>query len=314
MSDHRFVVTGASGFIGSSLCARLQKKYECLPVSRNLVSRDLNAFTLEELLGGNGLDILRSFKPTHFIHCAAIAHRRQPKTNAEHALIKRVNVELPVQLARIAIESGVRRFIFLSSIGVHGSFSPRGMSINEGSPIAPASAYAKSKVDAEKSLASVLAHSSCELVILRPALAYGPHSIGNLRALRSAVDFCLPFPFSAICNRRSFVALPNLLSAIEHVSFHPHARNEAYLIADQEYISTSELIKVIAKARSRPCLQFPVPLRVLKKFTRLPLLGAKLKQLIDDLVIDSSKIRNELGWSQPVSQVDALLDAFGRVD
>lgn len=312
LSSHRFVVTGASGFVGSSLCAQLENKYQCIPVSRASFYCPPNVLTLEMLTGDNGLDNLQKLRPTHLIHCAAIAHRRQPQNHAEHELIKRVNVDLPVLLAKIAIESGVRRFVFLSSVGVHGSFSQPGMAINEDSPLAPANAYAKSKADAENLLTSVLSNSTCELVILRPALVYGPHSIGNLKILRLAVDFCLPFPFSAISNRRSFVALPNLLSAIEHVSLHPHANGKAYLIADQEYVSTSELVKAIAKARCRPCLQFPVRQEILENLARLPLFGAKLKQLVYDLVIDSSKIRNELGWSQPVSQADALLDAFTR--
>ena len=268
------------------------------------------ALTLDNLLSAPGVDSLRRCGATHFIHCAALAHRNQPRSHAALQHITRVNTQLPVRLARIAIESGVRRFVFISSAGVHGSSSLPSSSFNESSPIAPSNAYSNSKAEAERLLRSIFSNSSCELVILRPALVYGPMLIGNLRSLVSAVDCCIPFPFSAIRNRRSLVALSNLLSAIEHVSLHPSAAGQSYMVADREYISISALISFIAKARSRPCFQFPVPRLILSQIARIPFFDGKLNQLIGDLVIDSSKIRAELCWEQPVSQCDAMLEAF----
>lgn len=310
MLNYRFLITGASGFLGSSLSLYLQQKYVVFPVTRGLRDDTFNYISLEYLLGDSGLDILRSIRPTHLIHCAAIVHRNHECNSAELRLINSVNVDLPVSLARLAINAGVRRFVFLSSLGVHGARSLPGIPISEESPLNPMNAYSRSKVAAEKALFRLLDGSSCELSILRPALVYGPGAKGNLKTLSTAIDWCFPFPTASISNLRSFVALPNLLSAIEHVSLHPRAAGQIYLVSDSELVSTSSLIKMIARVRSRPSLQFPVPIIALEKFSCIPFVGVKIQQLTGDLVVDSSKIRSQLAWSQPVAQADGLAHAF----
>jgi nucleoside-diphosphate-sugar epimerase len=133
---------------------------------------------------------------------------------------------------------------------------------------------------------------------------------GNLRLLIRGIDAGLPFPLGRICNRRNFLYLGNLISSIEAVSLHPQAAGESFVVADEETISTPELISSIARIRHKPCHMLPMPSRVMQASARLPFVGGKIGQLIDDLVIDSSKIRRQLGWRQPFTQMDAMAEAF----
>ena len=312
MKHPRFAISGSSGYIGSSLCDHLSKSYYCLGISRRISSRNYDVLCLDDLLSSGGVELIRSNNISHFIHCAALAHSRSPRTYHEYRQILRINIDLTVKLALIALNSGVSRFVFISPVGVHVS-SSNGFSISETSPIQPENFYAESKALAEDILRSLFDNSSCELVILRPALVYGPDAIGNLRTLKIAVDLCIPFPLTLINNNRSLLALQNLISAVELASLHPSSPGHAYVVADRETISTSALISRIACIRSRPCFQFPVPKSLIALITRLSLVGVKkLRQLVDDLVIDSSKIRNQLGWEQPVSQADAIVNAFSK--
>jgi UDP-glucose 4-epimerase len=252
----------------------------------------------------------RGTAPSCIVHCAALAHRSPPRTAYEWNILEEVNINLPVRLARLAKRIGVKRFIFISSIGVHGSSTNSAPPICEESPICPTNPYALSKSIAEHRLRECLEGSSCELSIIRPALVYGPGMPGNLRLLIRGVDAVLPFPLAHIRNRRSFIYLGNLISSIEAVALHPHAAGQTFVVADEEAISTPELISSIARIRRKPCRMVPMPSRVMQFSGRLPFVGGKIGQLIDDLVVDSRKIRHQLGWRQPFTQIDAMAEAF----
>jgi nucleoside-diphosphate-sugar epimerase len=217
---------------------------------------------------------------------------------------------LPLRLARLAKRLGLQRFVFLSSIGVHGVSTPPGVSFNELSPIFPSNPYSASKSEAEVKLHRCIDGSSCELTIVRPSLVYGPGMPGNLRALVRAIDGGFPFPLGSVQNNRSFVSLGNLVSAVQYVALHPSAGRETYVVADAETISTADLIRDVSRIRGKPCRLFRVPSNLIRASRHLPIIGIKVGKLVDDLVVDSSKIRHQLGWQHPLSMAEALEEYF----
>jgi nucleoside-diphosphate-sugar epimerase len=193
---------------------------------------------------------------------------------------------------------------------VHGSSTAVGEAFTEISPLHPDNHYAVSKVEAEARLTDFFSTSSCDLSILRPALVYGRGAPGNFRRLVHAIDYGLPFPVSKIDNLRSFVSLANLVSAIECVSLSPRAAGEVYLVSDQELISTPALIRTLALARNKTPRFFSLPTSIRGFFCNVPLLGRRYSQLVNNLVIDSSKLRTDLSWSQPFLQSFSLEKSF----
>ncbi len=306
-----FLITGGHGFVGAALAAALSPKYPVTTVSRCCKGMDSTCLALDQILEADDSELLvRGIAPSCLVHCAALAHRSPPRTADEYRTLDEVNISLAVRLASLAKRTGIKRFIFISSIGVHGSSSSSTRPICEESPICPTNPYALSKSIAEHRLRECLEGSSCELSILRPALVYGPGMQGNLRLLIRGIDAGLPFPLGRIRNRRSFLYLGNLISSIEAVALHPQAAGESFVVADEETISTPQLISSIARIRRKPCRMLPMSSRVMQVSGRLPFVGGKIDQLIDDLVVDSSKIRRQLGWRQPFTQIDAMVEAF----
>ncbi|MFQ6538535.1 MULTISPECIES: NAD-dependent epimerase/dehydratase family protein [Aphanothece] len=290
----RIAVSGATGFIGTALVGDLSRDHAVMGFS----TRALDPAAL------------KSFAPTHLVHAAAIAHRRPPRSAAGPRELHQVNVHLAGRTAALAARLGLERMLFLSSIGVHGAATAPGEAISEASPLRPGNPYAASKLEAEQLIRRTLAGTATRLTILRPALVYGPGAPGNLALLRRCVDAGLPLPLGAVANRRSLIALPNLIDLIHNALLHPAAADRTYVAADAETIATPELIRLIARARHRPCRLFPLPTPLLAAAGRLPVLGPKLLQLSGNLVVDSSLVRRDLGWQQPVDQRSALEAAF----
>ncbi|MCP9887005.1 NAD-dependent epimerase/dehydratase family protein [Cyanobium sp. ATX 6A2] len=294
----RIAITGASGFVGRALVAALSPHHTVFPVPRALLAAEESPAALER------------FAPTHLVHAAAIAHRRPPRGAAERRELQRVNVELAASTALLAARLGVRRLLVLSSIGVHGAATAHGQAITEASPLQPANAYARSKLEAEDRVRTALEGTATGCTILRPALVYGPGAPGNLAAFSRWVDAGLPLPLAAVANRRSLIALANLVDLIATALLAEAAAGRTYVAADAETIATPELIRLIARVRGRPARLFPLPPPVLAAAGRLPLLGPKLRQLSGNLVVHSALVRRELGWRQPLAQRAALEAAF----
>ncbi|MGQ0656221.1 MAG: NAD-dependent epimerase/dehydratase family protein [Betaproteobacteria bacterium] len=265
-SEMRIVVTGASGFIGRTLCPALAAAgHEPLPVS--LVSiRDVPPF--------EGTDAV--------VHLAAIAHRRRTNLNEIH----RVNVHLAERVGRAAAVAGTR-MIFLSSVKVHGEESAA--PLREHSPIAPQDGYGESKARAEDALRSI---PGLRLTVLRPPLVYGPGVRANFLALMRAVARGLPLPLASVANRRSLVYVGNLADAILRCL----ERNAvgAYLVSDGAPMSTPELCRELGAALGRPARLFPFP---------APLLPRKLAASLE---VDDSAIRRALGWQPLFSREAGL--------
>jgi nucleoside-diphosphate-sugar epimerase len=220
------------------------------------------------------------------------------------------NVFLPSRLAEAAKLLGIQRFVFLSSVGVHGSYTRSGENISEKSAIKPSNPYAASKALAEDRLFGIFRDSSCDLTIVRPSLVYGANAPGNLRKLQRAVDLGIPIPIAGVGNLRSLVSVHNLVSAIDVVAHHPKAANQVYLLADSELISTQHLVDTIALYRCKRNPSVRIPRALMRVGRKLPIIGHPLSQLSLDCVVNSSKIREDLSWSQPLDQSLAMAQAF----
>lgn len=309
-SDARVLVTGSSGFIGKSLVEYLEVDNAVLGLGRSGLVSSLNHPSLDVSISANALQKIIDFSPTHIIHCAGFAHKNSSRNVSSLSQLVSANISLTLHLASLSKRIGLKRFVFISTIGVHGSLSLANQPITESSVISPSCYYSQSKYLAELLLRDSLSGSACELSIIRPSLVYGRGMPGNLRALVKAVDAGFIFPFAGLHNIRSFLALDNLLSAIEHIAFHPSSGGESYVVADSEVISTPSFIRAIASARRKRLNMFYLPPTVLNTLCCFPVVGPKLNKLVSSLVVDSTKLSN-LKWTQPITQAEAIESSFG---
>jgi nucleoside-diphosphate-sugar epimerase len=301
----RVLVTGASGFVGAALCRELLARghFVRAAVRRSgpppqtpgaaqevLVQDFAGDFDRRALLAG--LDVV--------VHLAAIAHREAPE-----AEIRRVNVEATVKLAEAAAGE-VRRFVFMSSAKVHGEDSGEG-SFVETSPQRPEDAYGRAKLEAERLLDDLAARRGMELSLIRPPLVYGPGVKANFLRLLRWLDSGLPLPLASVRNRRRLLYVGNLTDAIARCVEHPGASG-AFLLGDDEIVSTPELLSRAARPLNRAARLFPLPRGALRLAGVIAGQGGEIRRLTGNLVVDASRARDVLGW-RPRHTLDAGLEA-----
>ncbi len=223
---------------------------------------------------------------------------------------RKVNVDGTLNLARQAAEAGIRRFIFVSSIKVNGEQTTLDQSFTADQVPAPQDAYGISKLEAERALQGLAKETGMEVVIIRPPLVYGPGVKGNFAMMIKLLDKRLPLPLGAINNKRSLVALDNLVDLIITCINHPAAANQVFLAGDGKDLSTSELLREIGKAMGKPARLIPVPSGLL--MFGAGLLGKKAiaQRVLGSLQVDNSKARNLLGWEPPISVEEGLRRCF----
>ena len=295
----RVLVTGSSGFVGKALLRRLMAGGHAVTgVSRSDGQRYEDVVPL---LAGH----------TCLVHLAARVHVMSDTAKDPLAAFRAANVTLAENLARQAATAGVQRFVFISSVKVNGEATLPGQPFTEQHTAAPQDAYGVSKMEAEQGLRLIAAQTGMELVIVRPPLVYGPGVRANFAALLQAVVRGIPLPLACIDNRRSLVALDNLLDFIVTCIGHPAAANQTFLVSDGEDISTPELIRRMAGAVDRPARLIPVPLWLLGTGARLLGKQDRLQRLTGSLQLDVSKAHDLLGWHPPVTVDEGLRRTLG---
>jgi nucleoside-diphosphate-sugar epimerase len=242
------------------------------------------------------------------VHVAGRAHKLNDRLEDPLSEFRKVNVDASLNLAQQASDAGVKRFIFISSIGVHGASTGEGV-FDEFSPLIPHSDYAISKLEAESGLKDICVKGGMELVVLRPPLIYAGHAPGNFRLLLKLVASGLPLPFSGVENSRSMIALENLVDLVALCVEHPAAANQTFLASDGVDVSTSQIIRCLAKGMGREARLFPLPDVLVSRVAKFLGRKATYDQLYGCLVIDSSKARSLLAWIPPVAPEEALFNA-----
>lgn len=307
------LLTGSTGFVGSVLLTEVKKLPEFHVVSavRSAVSPASDDVVVVGNMGGttdysvalNGVDVV--------VHAAARAHIMRDEVADPLAEYRKVNVEGTLNLAKQAVAAGVKRFIFISSIGVHGLNSSR--PFKETDSEAPHDAYAISKYEAEQGLRKLSTETGLEVVIIRPPLVYGGAAPGNFRSLINLASKSVPLPFGSVNNHRSMVYVVNLVSFIIRCIQHPAAANHTFLVSDGEDVSLRKLVTYIRLCLGRSPRLLPVPVGLFKLAGALTGKRGVVDRLVGDLQVDSSKARSLLEWEPPftVSQgIEATVADF----
>ncbi len=209
------------------------------------------------------------------------------------------------RLARAAAESGVKRMVHVSSIGVNG-ISTHNRAFTEADEPVPHNYYAISKWDAEKALRRVAEGTGLDIVVLRPPLVYGPGVKANFLRLMHLVNRRLPLPLRSVDNRRSLIYVGNLADAISACVSDPRAAGELFLLSDGEDVSTPGLLRSIASALHKPAILFPFPPGLLHAAGRMIGMPSMVEPLLDSLTLDGGKIRRTLGWRPPYTMTEGL--------
>lgn len=299
-------VTGASGFLGAPLCTSLERQGRQVRRLLRSPRRDQPGAVVIGDLGGpiawsealGGVETL--------VHCAARVHVMKETEQEREQGCRAINLEASIRLGEAAAAQGVKRMVFLSSIKVNGESTPLDAPFTAATIPAPEDAYGRSKWEAEQALSRLAAATGMELVVIRPPLVYGPQVRANFLRLLRLVDRGVPLPLGAVHNRRSLVALDNLIDLIECCLDHPAAAGKVFLASDGEDLSTPELIQALAAALGRPTRLLPVPAGVLRRLGRLSGRSAEVDRLIGCLQVDSAATRETLDWTPPVSLKEGL--------
>jgi UDP-glucose 4-epimerase len=304
------LVTGASGFVGGAVVAEAARRG--LPVRGASRSRIDSANGADYVIGpdldeaGNWASLLTGVHAV--VHAAARVHVMRDRATDPLAEFRHVNVAGTMRLARQAAAAGVRRFLFISSIKVNGEGTTEGSPYRPDSPAAPADPYGISKREAEDQLRELSRNTGMEVVVIRPVLVYGPGVRANFRALMRLAARGIPLPLGAIDNRRSLVALPNLVDLILLATSHGAAAGEVLLVSDGHDVSTPTLLQALASHMGRRARLVPVPTPILRAMLAAVGKSAEGRRLCGSLQVDITLTRERLGWSPPVSFDDAIAE------
>lgn len=310
-SAQTVLVTGASGFVGRALCEVLSgERYRVRGTVRSAETISPSNRPGVEFIAVGPLGCNTGWQRVcsnvdYIVHLAARTHFIGETSSNALEEYRRINVEGTRQVARIAAHSGVRRFIYVSSIKVNGeSTGARAFSAED--PPGPEDAYGISKWEAEQALFHIASESGMEVIILRPPLVYGPGVKGNFLRLLGLIMSGTPLPLASIHNRRSLIYVGNLADAIVSCMVSATAAGKTYLVGDGDDVSTPHLIRLLATALGVPARLFPFPQVLFKVGGAMLGKSGAVTRLTGSLQIDIGKIRNDLSWRPPFSLADGI--------
>lgn len=303
---HTMVITGAGGFIGKNLLQ--YQKAAGKPVLALLRSgqaiRTANEHDYKPYDTQHNRKLLQGVEI--LIHCAARVHQVQDAATDLISAYRQDNRDATLLLANAAAQAGVRRFVFLSSVKVNGEFTKHGQAFRADDLIDTQDPYGISKWEAEQGLRDIAAKTGMEVVIIRPPLVYGPGVKANFLTMMQWLQKGIPLPLGSIHNRRSFVALPNLVDFISLCVTHPQAANQTFMISDQHDLSTTELLRGLGQALDRPARLLPVPQALLEMGLKVIGKAGIAQRLCGNLAVDASPATQLLGWKPPVTVQQGL--------
>ncbi|CAH0263239.1 MULTISPECIES: UDP-glucose 4-epimerase family protein [Pseudomonas] len=311
MSSELVLVTGGSGFVGKSLIKTLcmDQRYSLIASTRYPHGSFPSAVHSLFIQGLDGdTDWQSALTDVGIVvHLAARVHVMHESDSDPLMAFRKVNVDGTLNLARQAARAGVKRFVYISSIKVNGEGTSRGKPYTADDVPAPIDPYGISKYEAEQGLLALAAGTGMEVVIIRPVLVYGPGVKANMLSMMRWLSRGVPLPLGAIDNRRSLVAIDNLVDLIVTCLEHPGAANQIFLASDGEDVSTTGLLRRMGASLGCPVRLLPVPAGLLRCMAILSGKGAMSQRLLGSLQVDIEKNHRLLGWSPPVTLDQALL-------
>jgi len=274
----KILVTGSNGYVGSSFINKHKDKYKFEKFS--LLNQKL------ENIEFNNIDKV--------LHCAALVHQKVEHSYEEY---HEINVNYPVNLAKLAKENGVKQFVFISTIAVYGEEKEK---LDENTICNPITPYGKSKLDAEKQLLE-LNDDNFKISIIRPPMVYGYNAPGNIDSLVKLVKKLPIIPLGGIENKRSFISIQNLCHMIDEIII--QKQSGIFLASDDEHLSTTRLIELIAKNLDKKIYLVKIPffeslLKILKPSFH--------KRLYGSLEIDNSITKEKLNLKNPYSVEEGI--------
>lgn len=284
-------ITGSSGFVG-----------------KNLLNHFENIYTFSKYKKGDSISINQEV----VIHLAGKAHDLKNITDPKEYYS--VNNDLTRKLFEEFIYSGAKIFIFLSS--VKSTADQLDIPLTEDYIPNPVTHYGKSKLLAEQYILSKEIPDWKRVYILRPCMIHGPGNKGNLNLLYKIVSKGLPWPLGAFENKRSFCSIDNLCFIIRELIENYQIPSGVYNLADDEPISTNELISLISVGLGRKPHIWNVPQPLIKFISkigdvlRLPLNNERLNKLTETYIVSNNKIINAINKPLPISAKDGLIKTF----
>jgi len=292
----KVLLTGSNGFLGQYLSQFLAEKgYSILAHTRKAQTFDHPNISNINFDLNDNLDNIDLSEVDVIIHCAGRAHVMHETAASPLEAYRQTNVQGTLNLAQKAVQSGVKRFIYLSSIKVNGeqtttqAFCPND-DVHTDDP------YGLSKYEAEQALLKLSQRTGLEVVIIRPVLIYGPNVKANFKSMVNLAS-----------NKRSMVSVYNLADLIHTCMTHPNANREVFLASDQDDISVKQLFVKLAKYQNNQLLMLPVPKSLISFLASLVGKKAVASRLCSELVVDTTKNTQLLGWTAPYN-VDTSLE------
>lgn len=311
------LVTGATGFVGSVLCAQLETQGRHFRRIVRRTSGEQEECSTEVIPNIDGfVDWSKAlYGVTHIIHLAARVHLLDDQALDPLIEYRKVNVQGTVNLARQAAQAGVKRFVFVSSVKVNGESTQLGRPFTADDTPSPEDPYGVSKYEAEQELLCLARDVDMEVVIVRPPLVYGPGVKANFERMMHWVSKGLPLPLGAITNnRRSLIAVDNLVDLLIRCADHPKAAGRIFMASDGEDLSTKALLCRLGIAMKQPVYLWPIPSSILNVFATLLGKAKIADRLLGSLQVDIGETRRLLDWSPVIAVDEALKQAvFGRV-
>jgi UDP-glucose 4-epimerase len=296
---HNILITGYSGFVGGVLVGVLKTNHSLRLLGRkpstvgNVYAHSITPCSVYE--GAlEGVDTV--------IHCAARVHIMNDNSSDPLSEFRAVNTEGTLNLARQAAEVGVKRFIFLSSIKVNGESTSCHAPFTAFDTRKPEDPYGQSKSEAEEQLLALGKKTGMEIAIIRPPLVYGEGVKANFSSLMRVVGKGLPLPFRAMNhNKRSLVSVYNLVDLIKVCIDHPQAANQVFLVSDDDDMSTSRMVALMAKVQGKANLSIPVPVWCFNWVGKTFRKEAVVDRLTGSLQLNIEHTKNTLNWVPPYS-------------
>ena len=306
------LITGANGFLGSHLCSYFssQESYNVWAQTRKQPiqsNRNIKAIVFDL---NDDLEHIDLSQVDIIVHCAGRAHVMNETESSPLDAYRQINVKGTLNLARKAAQSGVKRFIYLSSIKVNGEEATQQTPFTADDQIRTDDPYGLSKYEAEQALMKLADETGVEVVIIRPVLIYGPNVKANFKSMVSLSTKKIPLPIGCLDNKRSMVSVYNLADLIHVCMTHPNAVGQVFLASDQDDISVKQLFEKLAFLQNNKLIVVPIPKYLICFLAGLIGRSAMASRLCSELVVDSSKNTQVLGWKAPYSTEQSLIKMF----